>query len=99
MKMILVLITIISLVVMSCQKSAFREDELLERRNAIESSDPALLMSSIIQKSAYLYQNKGGMGHGTSPPPCSTYKAIAAAMTTLTLASVCPGPISTNTPL
>ncbi len=62
MKKILVLITTVSLVISSCQKSAFREDELLARRNALESAEPALLMSSIIQKSAYLYQNKGGMG-------------------------------------
>lgn len=62
MKKILVSLTFLSLGILSCRKSAFREDELLSRRNAIESSDPALLMSSIIQKSAYLYQNKGGMG-------------------------------------
>jgi hypothetical protein len=62
MKKIIVLLTVFSLGISSCRKSAFREDELLGRRNAIESSEPALLMSSIIQKSAYLYQNKGGMG-------------------------------------
>lgn len=62
MKQILALLAIVSVAILSCRKSAFREDELLARRNAIESSEPALLMSSIIQKSAYLYQNKGGMG-------------------------------------
>lgn len=62
MKKILILIIFASLVLSSCQKSAFREDELFARRNALESAEPALLMSSIIQKSAYLYQNKGGMG-------------------------------------
>lgn len=62
MKKLLILITFFSLVLSSCQKSAFREDELLARRNALESAEPSLLMSSIIQKSAYLYHNKGGMG-------------------------------------
>jgi hypothetical protein len=46
----------------SCQKSTFREDELLRKRDALESAEPKLLLSSIIQKSAFLYQNKGGMG-------------------------------------
>ena len=46
----------------SCQKSSFREDELLAKRNALESAAPNLLLSSVIQKSTFLYQNKGGMG-------------------------------------
>ncbi|MDP1763346.1 MAG: SusD/RagB family nutrient-binding outer membrane lipoprotein [Sediminibacterium sp.] len=46
----------------SCQKTAFRQDELLAKRDALESAEPNLLLSSIIQKSAFLYQNKSGMG-------------------------------------
>lgn len=46
----------------ACQKSSFREQDLLAKRDALESATPNLLLSSIIQKSAYLYQNKGGMG-------------------------------------
>lgn len=49
-------------VLTSCQKSTLREDELLAKRNALESAEPHLLLSSVIQKSAFLYQNKGGMG-------------------------------------
>ncbi len=49
-------------IISSCQKSTFRENELLARRNAIESAEPNLLLSSVIQKSTFLYQNKGGMG-------------------------------------
>ena len=49
-------------VLSSCQKSTLREDELLAKRNALESAEPHLLLSSVIQKSAFLYQNKGGMG-------------------------------------
>lgn len=46
----------------SCQKSTFRETELLARRDALESAEPNLLLSSVIQKSAFLYQNKSGLG-------------------------------------
>lgn len=58
------LLTFIFLVFLfsSCQKSSFREDELLAKRDALESAEPNLLLSSVIQKSAFLYQNKGGLG-------------------------------------
>jgi hypothetical protein len=46
----------------SCQKSTFRENELLAKRDALESAEPNLLLSSVIQKSAFVYQNKGGLG-------------------------------------
>ena len=46
----------------SCQKSTFRESELLAKRDALESAEPNLLLSSVIQKSTFLYQNKGGLG-------------------------------------
>nr|WP_199078592.1 SusD/RagB family nutrient-binding outer membrane lipoprotein [Pedobacter sp. ASV19] len=61
MKKFLIFSTLV-LLFFSCQKSSFREDELLAKRNALETAAPNLLLSSIIQKSAYLYQNKGGMG-------------------------------------
>ena len=58
----LLTIIIAAILFSACQKSSFREDELLAKRNALESAAPNLLLSSVIQKSAYLYQNKGGMG-------------------------------------
>lgn len=61
MKQLLVLIAF-AIIFSSCQKSSFREEELLAKRNALESAAPNLLLSSVIQKSTFLYQNKGGMG-------------------------------------
>ncbi|MEO8961150.1 MAG: hypothetical protein ABI325_04660 [Ginsengibacter sp.] len=46
----------------ACQKSFLRESELLQKRDALESAEPKLLLSSAIQKSAFLYSNKGGLG-------------------------------------
>ncbi len=60
-KRLLILISPLFMVI-SCQKSAFRESELLAKRDALESAEPSLLLSSVIQKSVYLYNNKGGMG-------------------------------------
>lgn len=50
------------MILASCQKSTFRENELLAKRDALESAEPNLLLSSVIQKSTFLYQNKGGLG-------------------------------------
>lgn len=62
MKKLLVVLISPLVILSSCQKSAFREDELLAKRDALESAEPNLLLSSVIQKSTFLYQNKGGMG-------------------------------------
>ena len=46
----------------ACQKQLLRQDELLQKRDAIESATPNLLLSSIIQQSAFAYQYEGGAG-------------------------------------
>lgn len=65
MKKCLIIITGLVGMLAACQKSAFRESELLGRRDALESAEPNLLLSSVIQKSAFLYQDKGGLGNKT----------------------------------
>ena len=63
MKKILIIFTAFTIfIIPSCQKSTLRENELLAKRDALETAAPNLLLSSVIQKSAFLYQNKGGMG-------------------------------------
>lgn len=62
MKKIAILLLGITFLTFSCQTAYLRETELLEKRDALESAEPKLLLSSVIQKSAFLYQNKGGMG-------------------------------------
>lgn len=62
MKKFLIILIYPIFILFSCQKSTFREDELLARRDALESAEPNLLLSSVIQKSSFLYQNKGGLG-------------------------------------
>lgn len=62
MKKFLIILIAQFCILSACQKSSFRGDELLAKRDALESAEPNLLLSSVIQKSAYLYQNKGGMG-------------------------------------
>lgn len=62
MKKINILLTIFTILLYSCENTYFRETELLQKRDALESAEPNLLLSSVIQKSAFLYQNKGGMG-------------------------------------
>jgi hypothetical protein len=47
----------------ACQKQMLRQDELLQKRDAIESATPNLLLSSIIQQSAFAYQYEGGPGN------------------------------------
>lgn len=49
----------------SCSEQLLREDELLRKRDAVESATPNLLLSSVIQKSAYLYQGLGGVNSKT----------------------------------
>ena len=49
----------------ACQKQLLREDELLQKRDAVESATPSILMSSIIQQSAFAYQYEGGVGNKT----------------------------------
>ena len=62
MKKIAILLLGCTFLTTSCQKAYLRETELLQKRDALESAEPKLLLSSVIQKSAFLYQNKGGMG-------------------------------------
>jgi hypothetical protein len=49
----------------ACSEQLLREDELLRKRDAVESATPNLLLSSVIQKSAYLYQGLGGVNSKT----------------------------------
>jgi len=52
-------------VLTACQKQLLRQDELLQKRDAIESATPNLLLSSIIQQTAFAYQYEGGAGNRT----------------------------------
>src|SRR5665647_745383 len=62
MKKLLIIFIVCTLFILSsCQKSTLRENELLAKRDALESAAPNLLLSSVIQESAFLYQNKGGL--------------------------------------
>ncbi len=47
----------------ACEKQLLRKDESLQQRDAIESATPNLLLSSIIQQSAFAYQYEGGVGN------------------------------------
>jgi hypothetical protein len=49
----------------SCEKQLLRQDELLQKRDAVESATPNLLLSSIIQQSSFAYQYEGGAGNRT----------------------------------
>ena len=49
----------------ACQKQLLRQDELLQKRDAVESATPNLLLSSVIQQSAFAYQYEGGVGNRT----------------------------------
>jgi len=61
-----ILILILAVFALSaCEKQLLREDELLQKRDAIESATPNLLLSSIIQQSAFAYQYEGGVGNTT----------------------------------
>ena len=52
-------------VLTACEKKLLREDEILQKRDAIESATPNLLLSSIIQQTAFAYQYEGGVGNRT----------------------------------
>lgn len=52
-------------VLTACEKKLLREDEILQKRDAIESATPNLLLSSIIQQSAFVYQAEGGASNKT----------------------------------
>jgi Starch-binding associating with outer membrane len=52
-------------VLTACEKQLLRKDELLQKRDAIESATPNLLLSSIIQQTAFAYQYEGGVGNRT----------------------------------
>lgn len=52
-------------VLTACEKQLLRQDELLQKRDAVESATPNLLLSSVIQQSAFAYQYEGGVGNRT----------------------------------
>jgi len=60
-KQISILLLLVLFVFSACQKQDLRESELLQQRNALESATPNLLLSSIIQQSAFAYQAEGGV--------------------------------------
>ena len=61
-----IILTILSIFLLaSCSKDLLREDEILQKRDALESATPNLLLSSIIQKSAFLNQRMGGADNQT----------------------------------
>ena len=47
----------------ACEKQLLRQDELLQKRDAIESATPNLLLSSVIQQSTFAYSYEGGAGN------------------------------------
>ena len=49
------------LIFAACSKKMLREDEIIQKRDVLESAEPNLLLSSIIQKSAYTYYGLGGV--------------------------------------
>lgn len=65
MKTQIYIILLALLILSACEEQMLREDELLQKRDAQESVTPNLLLSSIIQKSAFLYQYEGGVGNTT----------------------------------
>jgi hypothetical protein len=65
MKTKILIISLTIILLSGCEKQMLREDELLQKRDAKESVTPNLLLSSIIQKSAFLCQYGGGVGNTT----------------------------------
>jgi len=59
-KQISILLLLTLFVLSACQKQDLRESEILQQRNALESATPNLLLSSIIQQTAFAYQAEGG---------------------------------------
>ncbi len=47
----------------ACEKQLLRQDELLQKRDAVESATPNLLLSSVIQQSTFAYSYEGGAGN------------------------------------
>jgi len=62
MKKQILFILLILFILASCSKEILREDELLQKRNVLESAEPNLLLSSVIQKSSFTYMAQGGPG-------------------------------------
>lgn len=62
MKKQILFIFLILFILASCSNKALREDELLQKRNVLESAEPNLLLSSVIQKSSFAYTAQGGPG-------------------------------------
>ena len=62
MKKQILFILLLLFILASCSKQTLREDELLQKRNVIESAEPNLLLSSVIQKSSFAYSAQGGAG-------------------------------------
>lgn len=58
-KISILLLTLI--IFTACEKQLLREDELLQKRDALESATPNLLLSSVIQQSAFTYNALGGV--------------------------------------
>ncbi len=55
-------ILILTLFVLTgCEKQLLRQDDSLQKRDALESATPNLLLSSVIQQSAFAYQGEGGV--------------------------------------
>ena len=52
---------IVLFVFTACSKKMLREDEILQRRDVLESAEPNLLLSSVIQKSTFTYHGLGGV--------------------------------------
>ncbi|MDO9341591.1 MAG: SusD/RagB family nutrient-binding outer membrane lipoprotein [Bacteroidales bacterium] len=65
MKKQISILLIILFVLTACEKQLLRQDELLQKRDAVESATPNLLLSSIIQQSAFAYQAEGGVSNRT----------------------------------
>lgn len=53
------------LLLQACESDLLRKDEILQKRDALETASPNLLLSSIIQKSAFLYYGMGGASSKT----------------------------------
>lgn len=65
MKKQLTILLLMLFVLTSCEKQLLRQNELLQKRDAVESATPNLLLSSVIQQSAFAYQSEGGAGNRT----------------------------------
>ena len=59
------LLLLMLLALTGCEKQLLRQDETLQKRDALESATPNLLLSSVIQKSAFTYQAEGGVSNKT----------------------------------